>query len=239
MHWSTFGTGTVHAGEVALQIRPKFASNKMGVLFCHSSNGLATEALTYDGLTPIITALAGAGHPILSCELGGASLWANETSLDRVTEAKAYLQGAMGAPAGKVALLGLSMGGATALTWAGRNPTLAACVVGLIPAVDITEIVVNGRNGYVDAAYAGGWSEAVYGAAHNPLTLASSGAYANVPIRTYYGDADTICIPATQLAFGMASGATITPLVGGHASSTVAQVDPQEVVAFVAEHGGA
>lgn len=234
---SSFGMGAVSTGEQYLAMRPKLATAapKVGILYCHASNGQAAEAQYFGGVHTIVAALVSAGHPVLACELGGATTWGNDTSLARVTTARSYLQASMGARPGKVALLGLSMGGLTALAWAGANSALTAGVVGLIPVVNIADIHTSNRGGAtatINAAYGGAYSDATLGATHNPQRMAAAGKYAGIPIRTYYGDSDAICVPATQTAFASSSGAITTRLTGGHASSTIEQIDPAEIVTF-------
>lgn len=234
---SFYGVDSVTVDEKFLAIRPKYATDPqpLGILYCHSANGFAHEPLYFGGVLEIIGELAGRGHPILSCELGGLTPWGNATAQARVSEAYRYLTTRMGARPGKVGMIGLSMGGVTSLGWAGNNPEKVAGVVGLIPALDMTDIVAKGSGGLqgsIHAAYGGAYSEASYGAVHNPQTLAVAGKYAGMPIRTYYGDSDPACLPATQVAFAAASGAIATKLTGGHDSTTLGQVNRIQVADF-------
>lgn len=235
---STYGVGAVSAGEKYLAIRPKYTRTPapLGILYCHSSNGQAHEPQYFGGVMDIMAALAAAGHPILSCELGGLSPWGNTTSQARMSEAYTYLQSSMGARPGKVAVMGLSMGGVTSLSWAGNNPGKVAGAVGFIPAVDMTDIVAKNSGGLassIHTAYGGTYTEAVFGANHNPQTMAAAGRYAGIPIRTYYGDTDPACIPSTQTAFATSSGAIATALSGGHTSTALEQINVAQVVQFI------
>jgi acetyl esterase/lipase len=238
-YWSLYGRDTVTSGESFVMMRPNRVQPvaKKGIIFCHGSGSTSTMAIDYLGATRLLTLLAGEGHPILSGDWGGIDTWANDTALSRITAGKNYLQSNMGAPAGQIILIGVSMGGANSLAWAGNNPTLAAGVVGLIPVVDFLDIQVNQRMGLhnnLNSAYGGNYVNDVYGPTHSPQSMADWGKFDGIPIRTYYGDTDTACVPVTQVGFAAASGAIATSLSGGHDSSTLEQINTDEVLSFIA-----
>lgn len=237
---SEYSLGVAIAGEKMIAMFPKYKTPTaaVGVLYCHGAGSDATSAQTFGGAAEVLAKLADT-HPVLSCDLGGLAPWANDASIAKVDQAYTYLTNQMGALPGKVVLVGTSMGGATQAVWAAKNQSKVSCMVGLIPVCDISDIVVNNRTGAaasINVNYVGGWTENVYGATHNPQTLALAGKFAGIPIRTYYGNTDLICVPATQLAFAAASGAIATQLNGDHTSTTLAQVSPAEVAAFVASN---
>lgn len=216
---TTQGIGVVDVGEGYVILKPKNyvdVGTKMGVIFLHGAGGYASDAFTFPGILPTLQALVLKGHTVLSIDASGGN-WSNNVAMDKINNAHAYLTTALGARTGKVGLMGVSMGGGNVLTWAAANPTKTACVMGIIPVVDIQDMYANrGAGGSIDGAYAGGWSQTVYGPHHNPVTLAQAGKYAGIPIRTYYGLSDTTCVPSTQIAFRDASGAVATSFAGGH-----------------------
>ncbi len=232
------GVSNVHSGEADMRILPKYpgaAGSQVGILFCHSAGSTAIEPTT-PNWAAFILPLATAGHPILATDLGGTTTWGNDTVVSRITEAKAYLHSAMGAKTGKIVLVGMSMGGLAAMVWAAQNPTLVAAFVGVAAVCDVTDIVTNNRAGTaasVNSAYSGGWSQATYGAVHNPTTLAAAGSLAAIPALIFTGTEDPLVIPATvdTLVSHMPLG-TRVPVVGQH--TIPVPVDP--IVEFVAAH---
>lgn len=241
--WARTSLGTVSTGELATTILPKYpkAPGTMpGVIYLHGNTGTAVEPLD-PAFLALVAPIADIGHPVLSGDWGGPSAWANDTALARVTAGRTYLQASMGAKAGKVILVGTSMGGLTALAWAAANTTLVACVVAFLPVCDVSDVVTNNRASLaavVNAAYSGGWSQATYGATHNPVTMAAAGKYAGLPMRLFYGTTDAIVLPSTITTLAASTGASTvaTSIPGGHASATLAGIDPATVLTFVQAH---
>lgn len=222
-----------------MRILPKYPAadgSQVGVLFCHSAGATATEPLL-ESWAQFVMPLAAAGHPILATDLGGPVTWGNDTIIARITTAKAYLHASMGAKTGKVILIGMSMGAAGALAWAGANPSLVAGFVGVAPVSNITDIWNTNYTGWapiIDTCYAGGWSEATYGAAHNPATMAAAGKYATIPTLLYSGISDPLVMPATvqYIADHAAPGSSRVAVVGQH----TIPVPTQPILDFVAAH---
>ena len=107
------------------------------------------------------------------------------------------LQALPGTKPGKVALIGASMGGLSAMNWAAANPTKVACIVMTIPVINVTDIKGNDRLGYgayINSAYGGSWTEGQYGANHNPQTMASAGKLNGIPMLIFYGLSDQLCM---------------------------------------------
>lgn len=240
--WTEYGLDNVVTGEPYAIFRPKHyvaPGSRIGILYCHGAGGSPTEPLTKGGVIEALAALASAGHTILAADLAGGA-WGNDTAMNAMNTARAYLQGPLGAKAGRIVTMGISMGGCNSLIWAANNPTAIACVIAGIPVVDLTDMHTNNTAGSAAAIDMGyppsGWDEATYGANHNPMTMAQAGAFASIPVRTYYGIYDDICILERQQAFVAASGATGTQFMGGHDSATLSQWNTDELVAFVAAH---
>lgn len=245
--WTSYGISNVASGENDIVFRPKYpTAAKRGVLYLHgfgqspSTYGTAAEALNAQGRANILTSLASQGHIVVASGVGGRSTWANDTALAAITVAKNYLLG-LGVLPTKVALIGQSMGALNALAWASSNIASTSCVVGLIPVVNLTDLVVNNRDGYAvfaNSAYSGGYSEAVYGAAHNPATMAAAGSFNALPVQFWYGSTDTVT-PASvvQSVAANITGSDARQLVGGHAESTIDLVDVPSLLSFVLSSG--
>lgn len=238
-----YGVGTVQTGEAHTVFRPKnhFApQSKVGVMYCHGAGGTAQEALTYGGIAHILSTL-GNDRVVFAGDLGGLT-WGNDTAMARIATAKTYLQGSSGgAKTGKMALVGLSMGGCNALVWAAANPALVSCIVAVIPVINLTDMHSNNRGGtasIINDAYAGGWSQGTYGAAHNPLTLAQAGKFTGIPILLFYGTTDPLCVPEQAIAFGAAVGADVTlvPIAAGHDFQALGPGYAQQAVDFINTH---
>lgn len=237
----TAGTGVVAASvEHMAAVPAAWAADgsKMGLVYCHGATRgpeQIIDGVTYGALKAILNAAVLAGYPILAVSTGDT--WGNDTGMARIDAAKTYLQGAMGAKAGAVGLIGASMGGCTALNWAKRNLAATACVVGIMPVSDVSDIHTNNRGtlaASINAAYGGAWVEATHGAARNPATFAAAGDLAGLKYQAWGGASDAICLPATVSAVVTSIGgtATYTEVAGDH-NSAVANITPATVVAFL------
>jgi alpha-beta hydrolase superfamily lysophospholipase len=237
----TYAVGGYFAGEKSTALVPtdwKGDGTIPGVIYCHGygEDGLIPTLPAQNGQFSNLTALVAAGYPVLACDLGG-SLWGYDPFRARVDSAITYLQGTVGAKAGKVVVVGTSMGGLGALVYAANNPTKVSGVVGIGPTSDMQHVVSNNDGGLaaiVNAAYPGGYSDATYGATFNPQVLAAAGKF-TMPVRLWIGSADTTVIPSTvtTLANTIGANATISYLSGGHAESTWFEVDSTALVKFV------
>lgn len=236
--WTSAGIGRVTAGEADVIMRPKCRQGiKPGVLYVHGAEADVGGGLTWMTIASrarLINAIADAGYTMLSCDLGGVATWGNDTAISRITTAKNYLLTLQDVAAGKIILVGQSMGGQNAMVWAAANPTLVDCIIAAIPVVNIQDVRNRVYQTSVDAAYSGGYSDATYGAAHNPYVIAGNGGLNGIPMQLWYGDSDTTCLPQyTQAMATRANTVELHQLSGGHAESTVGQIDPGTVLDFM------
>lgn len=235
----TTGTGIVASGETHLALTPQAWAadgSKMGIIYMHGAT--QTEAQMVDGvkygaLKAILRALIVAGYPMLGVLAAGDS-WGNATAKARISDAKTYLQGTMGAKAGKIGLIGASMGGLTALNWSKSNLASVACCAGLVPVSDLTDMHTNNRGSLtasINTAYST-YSEGTYGATYNPHTYAA-GSLTGLPYKAWYGTSDTTVIPSTvtDVATAIGGTASVQSLSGDH-NTALANVTPSDVVAF-------
>lgn len=213
---------------------------RYGVVFAHGSAKSATFCLERaTGLTHLSRRLIDAGHYGFSGDNAGPNTWGNQASIDAFNGGPAKLV-ELGSASGKVAIVAASMGAAVALNWAARNPTKVACIVLIIPVINLSDIVSNNRNGWaylINAAY-GTWSETTKGAAYNPATQAIAGAFDDIPMLIFYGTSDTGCVPSQTEAFAANVGpsATLVPMPFGHENAAYLGVDHAAVEAFITAH---
>lgn len=137
---------------------------------------------------------------------GGGAQWGNDDNQAGVADAWTFAIKNGASSTKKPVLLGISMGACVMLGYAGRFPTSASGVIGIVPAIDILVYKNGSTNGPFDtdgvtpytfaatinAAYGGAYSDGTYGAQHNPKYMAFAGhAFDTMPIQLWYGDADT------------------------------------------------
>lgn len=226
---TSYGVGRYRASEGDTICLPhgNIGATKRGVIFCHGNgqSGTLPVERTLIGQRPIVVAMANDGRAVIAADNGGLTPWANDTAMAAVTDAKTRLQSAaVGAPAGSVHLVGVSMGFAVACAWARANLTSVASLTGIIPVCDIEDIRANNRAGLagvINGAYGGAYSNVTHGPTKNPVLFGSQ--LVGKPIRIWNGDSDTVCTPATSNAFVAASGATQIIMAGqGHTEEACA-----------------
>lgn len=242
-------TGNVTVGESEMLFLPSKPrpAGKFGVILLHGSG--ADYAMFADSphwaSTQIPAFLARAGIPSLSIQMGG-NTYANDTAMTAITAAIAYLASAAGVPSTKVCLLGISMGGGTAMRYASLNPSKVAAVAGLIPQSNIIRNYEENTIG-LRAGIGTAWGVTYptplpSGADLVALAPAMNGV---VPSTLWYDDADTVILPADVIALGTAAGSTLVevpPDLGHTESTTKAIVDlgagsASEIINFFMANG--
>lgn len=238
-----YSVGTITTGEAALQIYPKQlpASPRPGVLYIHGAGSDATYCISPVGNQNALTKLvAEAGYVGLSADLGGPATWGNSIMKVRTDSAYTHLQTMPGVAPGEVALISASMGGLGAINWAAANTNKVACIIAVIPVINLTDIFVSNRSGCapsINGAYANRYTEAEFGAAFNPQTIANGTVLDDIPILIFYGLTDTLCLPAEVTAFAAKlNNVTLVPLPSGHDFTSYNLVDHPLAVAFLEEH---
>lgn len=208
-----------------------------GVVWCHGvgGNALYAKDLSKVGAWPLFHALA-EKFMIVSADLGGDT-WGNATANTRVGQAITYLQ-AQGAKAGKVALVGLSMGAVVALNYAREFPGNVSCVAAIIPVVDIEDVRANNRSGLaasINAAHGGAYDQATMGATRNPVTFAST---LNLPVKIWNASDDTTALASRVAAFDAAAPNCDVVSLGalGHTEAAIAAATPSDVISWLQAH---
>lgn len=237
--YTRFEVGNVSSGERSLAVLPKYwkaDGSKMGILYCHGYGGTALECrdAASQNMWTIVEALVNAGFPVLSCDFGD-NVWGNSTAVARVSTAKTYLQSTLGAKAGKIALVGQSMGHLTAMNWAAANLSSTACVVSSMGVCDLNNIFGNSSyTSSINAAYGGAYSNGTYGATYNPAVNTAT-KFAGLKWLGHQGASDTTCPPSITAALASAIGATAShnTVTGAHDWATVGNYPVQTIVDFV------
>lgn len=246
-------------GEATMTILPRGwrgDGTRAGLVYCHGYTAdlipelEARNPAVAPGMYRLLSAIADElGVPIVSLAMGSpggtgnppatpgaTNPWGNPTAVARIASGRTYLQG-IGARAGKIALLGQSMGHVAAMNYAAANLANVACVLSSMGVADLDHI--HSQSAYlasINTAYGGSWSQAANGATSNPLTQAQAGKYAGLPWRGYVGSADTVAPPAQAQALAAAIGSSASLVqIGGadHSWGTVAQYPLDDVLGWL------
>lgn len=179
-----------------------------------------------------LEAIAARGLSVVAIDMGDPTLpdgWGNDTSIARIDEAITWAGTTLGCVTDRIAVVGDSAGGATALGWAGRNPSqvgaisVRGAVTDIQQLYDINSLVKT----LVDNAYGGAAAWASARATHDPILNTSLLVPVKDRVRLYYSDGDGLVAPAAQVTpFVTALGCRGVP-VGG------AGVDHGAVVANI------
>jgi len=171
---------------------------------------------------------------VLAGDYGGTATFGNDTAVAAIGDGVSWLQTAHGIT-GPFVLVGSSMGFLDVMAWAKQNAANVAGIVGVQPAVDLTTAWEDpAYTADINAAYGGAYSPAVDGPDHDPMQFVASLA---APIRTFYGDLDTLVTPQQQIDFaalGQDCVATSTGQYGHDAAQITASSEMPELHSFLA-----
>lgn len=188
------------------------------LIYCHPAGGSANATVGGWGQSLLLHALA-QNYLVVAADLGGDQ-WGNDTHLSRIDDALEFAasRGAVGSPV----LVGASMGVLGALGYARANPGTVTAVAGIIPALDLADLYGRGFATLIDAAYPGGYDDAIDGPTRSPVQYAAT-LPDSLPVRLYTASDDPFTVPATADAFVAARPATIRTDVGalGHSETAI------------------
>lgn len=212
-----------------------------GVIYCHGAGQLGADPTNsvLGGQYPLYNALR-EKFCLTSGDFGGNS-WGNPSAVGNVDSMKTWMQSTMGVKSGKVALVGISMGTLTALNYAKANPSKVACVVSVLPAVNLNDFYSNNRGGFaasVTSAYGGSYNDSTQGPTSNPYNYAASFP-GTIPVQLYYSTADTIALPSYVTSFASAAASASAIQVSttlDHSEAAIAQASINSITAFIAAH---
>ena len=229
----------VQAGENEVALLPRQCRPlRTGIIYAHGAEGSNPGGMAWMGFPGRWGIMRSVSNraPVLCPELAGNATWGNDTVIARMTAAYNYLQTVPGVAAGKVSILAQSMGATTAIAWTRANLAKVDRIVLMIPVINLSDVRNNSSyQAAIDAAYGGAYTEAAYGATHNPLTIAPAGGLGGVKVPLLYGDTHTLCQPEFSLQFAAALGSSceVHRMGGGHAEETVYNIDPSAVASFL------
>lgn len=191
------------------------------ILWCHGDRG--TEAASSFQMYYFWEGLA-RKYTLMSALLGGSITFGNDDCIAATDDAFDYLVADWFADE-PITLVCASMGFCTATNYAVRNPTRVKAIAGIIPATDIDWLHTNDAPPVpadIDSSYAGGWSQATYGADHNPVTFAPD-MDPDLPIKLWYAPDDTRVPPSLPLAYQAARPQTELQRLpaGGHTDQSI------------------
>ena len=234
----TCAKGRVQSGETDQIFVPRASVNRRGVVLCHayqSSLEYVDPTVQFNSMI-LAAAIASAGFACIAGDFGGDTL-CNDTVVSRISAAWTALQSAVqGVKSDKVLLVGVSMGGGSAIRWAQANPTLVAALVGIIPLVDPNDVYQNNRAS-LQAPIGTAWGITFPTPlpTRGQLSLPANEALFTGPQQLWYSTADTTIIPSTVTAYAAATGATATvcDTTNGHGNASVGEVPTASVISFL------
>lgn len=194
------------------------------LVYCHGSGDTATTVLAKTGQKPLIDALA-QRYAVIVADLGYQA-FGNDTHAARISEAIAYLEQTWGTRS-RVTLVAGSMGVLGALGYTRVHPDRVRAVAGIIPGLDLADLMLRGAAADINAAYPPAYDDQVHGPTHSPVRYAA-GLAPGVPIHLWTASDDTIATPATAAAFVVSRPTTGRTDLGalGHSEAAVAAAQP-------------
>lgn len=232
-----YGTGYTGSEAYELLTPPGWRrdASRRAVVFCHGGGGLA---YTWSYYLPQLEALAVAGHPVISTDMGGDT-WGNDTGQTRVGQSWTFAQTAFGAKTDKMILVGDSMGGAVALNYAMNNPSNVSAIALTRPVIGLDDIHDNNRGGFqsaINTAYTDSTTwESVKGT-HDPSLNTSTHNTNAIPTRIWSGQADTKCLWSIAQTFDAAVGSCDLAELVGEVDHGVTKLSGTDLVAFLAPY---
>lgn len=231
MPWISCSTGRVTALETDSLWEPTaYLRNgrTVGIVAVHGAGatGLSPADSTLLGSHRLHRLLA-ARYPIVATDMGGANTWGNSAATAGIAAAKTYLQSTMGAKAGPVVLVAISMGNIAAHNYARANPGSVLGIVASIGASNLTQMYGNAT---YQAAIGTAWGVTF------PTTLPNGAdpllnSYAMANYVNYYDTADTSVLPADARALAtLVGGRSVAVSAAGHSETAVAAVPEQDLL---------
>lgn len=231
----SLSTGRATAGQVDSVVAPLRRPYRNPAVYLHGSGSAASEAMGA-GVVPsirrIVADVAAAGFPV-----GGPTApntWGNATGRSRLGDVASWLRTAHLAPNDDLVLIGASHGTTWAFDYAIANPDAVACIVAILPIVDLTAV----RDGDVLGLRAG--IDTAWGVAHPAALPEGADPSLNtedldgIPIQLWYASDDPVSV--NLAAFASATGAELHNVGAlGHTDAAIAAVDRAAVVEFIRE----
>lgn len=209
--------------------------SRPGVIFSHGSGGSEADAWAggSTNLKRILGTIAQTYPVIAPGYTNGGDKWGNDAAIAMVADAFANL-GTQGCSTTKVILASRSMGQLYNMGWARTNTDKVVAQVSFQGVADL-QVFRDSNPTAVDPAYTGGYSDATYGATHNPTVYAPTHVFDATPTRLYYATDDTTVPPSTTTTLaGLIAGAqAISMGTGGHSDTPEGNVDLTDLMDWI------
>lgn len=228
-----YGTKGAEPGTTLVK-RNYRRNEKPAVLYCHGLNGRAWHAASYPN--PEFRLITDEGFPIGAFDLGGPATWGNDTAIDSIDPAAAYMQGApLEAVDGPFILWAGSMGTLVALNYLREFPAnLIAVGVGL-PALSLQNLRDQAAlTASVEAAFGGNAGYTAALATHNPIAATAEIAALEVPLKLWGSSDDDVCPPDIVAQFVDETGCEFESL--GATGHTVPASAARGIADWLASH---
>ena len=202
-------------------------SQPNGIVFCHGAGDTALTVAA-DPVQHEHCTLLARRSTVIAADLG-LQTWGNDTGITRIGQAVAHLRATYGV-VGPVGLVGGSMGNANAMAYALAHPDEVAFIAGIIPLIDIADVMGRGAAAEVNAAYGGAYNDVTDGPTHSPIHFATA-LPADLPIRLWSSPTDALTPYATAVAFQAARPQTVLSVLPdtGHSDASFAAATPEVV----------
>jgi hypothetical protein len=237
----TTAIGNVFGGETDEVLAPRsLRKGRCGLVLVHGADNPLEfiDPIGQPSSLILAAAMASAGIPCVAGDMGGQA-WGNDTVLGRIDAAWALLISQFGVRSDKLCLLGVSMGGAAVSLYSQRYPAKVACVVGLIPLLDLVAFYAanaGGTQGQVGTAWGVTAPAALPARADNATNAHLA---ENVPLLVGYSSVDATVLPAWVTPYVAKVGGTalVTDSTFGHSDQAVGGMPIATVGQFLAAHG--
>lgn len=228
------GVGRITASEIdCVAISDAFDRTLPPVVFCPGVYNNAAQLTGYDllGLVPIIKAVCDEGYVVVATTTLGS--FGNAAGRTGVTNALAYARTTYGCSTKPAALIGASEGACDAMSFAYMNPTLISCVVGLIPIIDLAEMVEQNVLSLASAVLsAWGVGALPLPTDADPMTTAHKTTLAQIPMQHWYSTDDEVSANITSFQQSTSCDVrAVGPL--GHSSAAIAASWPTDIARFI------
>lgn len=200
----SFGLGRVAAGEYDWTVGDPEAPL---VIVGHQLGNHATSLSYLPAFRDLVWRLA--KHFLVCVPDLGHTTFGNALGRGRAEQVRLTL-----GASGPVGLVGVSHGASTLLAWANQYPAHFGWFAGVMPAISLNDLKAHATVGpQLNACFAGGYSNATYGAQSSPEIMAPT-----LPVGDYalfLSSNDDVCKPAKAAAFAATVGAS-TQSIGAH-----------------------
>lgn len=222
----SYSRDRIRAGETDQLLTPFTirGADKYGVMALHGATAPDNFCIgTRWQSSKIVSHIAHAGIPVVAGKMSGDA-FANPNNQTDMTNALPLLAQA-GCSTSKVHLLGISMGGLSAIQWAGNNISKVASIQGIIPATSIDRIYQTNAGGLrasVGTAWGVTYPTPLPAGADLSAEMAAI-LSAGIPVRLHYTSSDTFIDTTGLLSDAALMGATTVDLGGtdDHSEKTI------------------